>query len=393
MNKKIKILFIHHASSWSGASNSMIKTIIALNKDLYEPTVLLIKDSEVRDKLEENGINYIIAKSNFYKKYYKLFLHWKPYTIPLYNLPKILKHIILWGLSRFIYAKRELESLDFDIYHLNSSQITDWLAPCKKKGKVIMHIREPLTRGLFGLRYLFFKSQMNKYTDKIIAISRDNLIRVGLPEKTEVVYNFSEVNFDSVDIESYKSKKVLYLGGAAKSKGFYTMVDSLKYLDPEIKVYFGGDYNIEEKKTIKLKIKKIIGYGYKNRNFIKKMRSHPSAIEIGMVYNVSKYFNETCCIVSPFAASHFARPVIEAYLHKKPAIGTNVEGMEEIIENNKTGILVQNNDPLALASVINNLTKNPEKLVQMGNYAYQVAIEKFTNKNIIKITNIYDKIL
>jgi glycosyltransferase involved in cell wall biosynthesis len=300
---------------------------------------------------------------------------------------------LCWILSRFIFAKRELKHIDFDIAHLNSSQITDWLAPCKAKGRVVMHIREPISTGTFGIRFAIFRNQMKKYCDKIIAISYDNASRIKIPEKTEVVYNFSEVSDNEIGKESYYSKKVLYLGGTAKYKGFYTMVDALKYLDEDVKVYFCGNYTIDETSSVKSTIKKIFGVGEKMKIKIKKMQLSPNALQIGMVYNVSKYFNETCCLISPFAASHFARPVIEAYLHKKPAIGTNVMGMDEIIENNKTGLIVKNNNPKALADAINTITKKPEWSIEMGEYAYRIAIEKYTNKNVSQIMRIYENLV
>jgi glycosyltransferase involved in cell wall biosynthesis len=296
-------------------------------------------------------------------------------------------------LSRYFFAKRELKNLDFDIVHLNSSQITDWLAPSKAKGKVIMHVRESLSIGTFGIRYSFFKRQMQKYTDKIIAISYDNARRIGLPNKTEVIYNFSDIVNENIDDESYCSNKVLYLGGTQKIKGFYLLVESLDYLASDIKVYFGGEYTGNDNNSFKLKIKKIIGYDRKKRMAINKMRQNPRTIEIGLVYDVTKYFNETCCLVSPYTTSHFARPVIEAYLHKKPAIGTDVDGMNEIIEHNKTGLLVKKNDGKALAEAINYLTKNSIKAKEMGEYAYSIALKKFTNRNIEQIMKIYSELI
>jgi glycosyltransferase involved in cell wall biosynthesis len=371
----------------------MIKMINALDKNKYEATVFLIKDSVVRKKLEENNIPYIIAKSNFYKKYYYFFLHWEPYYVPFYNILKIIKLSVFWLLSRYFFAKKELQNIDFDIAHLNSSQITDWLAPCKKKGKVIMHIREPLTKGNFGIRYAFFKKQMQKYADRIIAISYDNATRVGLPEKTDVVYNFSEIPKFSIDKKSYQSKRVLYLGGAQEIKGFDTLVKALDYLDNDVTIYFAGNYSIDRSKSLKSIIKRIIGYGRKKEKLIEKMKKHPRAIELGMIYNVSDFFNKVCCLVAPFTKSHFARPVIEAYLHKKPAIGTDVEGMDEIIEDNKTGIICEKNNYKALASAINDLVNNPLKVQNKGEYSYSIAVKKFTSDNINKIMTIYNTLL
>ena len=67
-----------------------------------------------------------------------------------------------------------------------------------------------------------FKHQMHKYADKIIAISHDNSSRIGIPEKTEIIYNYAEISKKKQNLASYESKRFLYLGGSLEIKGFYT---------------------------------------------------------------------------------------------------------------------------------------------------------------------------
>ena len=70
-----KILFIHHAEGWGGAPNCMINLIKGLDQAKFSGEVLLLKDSVVAEKLAENGINFRIADSHFYKRFYKFFPH------------------------------------------------------------------------------------------------------------------------------------------------------------------------------------------------------------------------------------------------------------------------------------------------------------------------------
>ncbi len=55
-DKKIKILYIHHSAGWGGAAGCMINLIKSLDFLKYESEVLLLKYSEVADKLAENNI-------------------------------------------------------------------------------------------------------------------------------------------------------------------------------------------------------------------------------------------------------------------------------------------------------------------------------------------------
>ncbi len=389
---KSKILYIHHAAGWGGAPKSMIELIKSLDKNRYHAHVLLLKDSMVSEKLKEEGIEYSIAQSGFYKNHYHYFTHSEAGYIKWYQLYRFIKLSFLWLLSRYYFASKELQDIDYDIAHLNSSVLTDWLAPAKKKGKVIIHIREPFRRGNLDIIAPFFRRQMKKYADVIIAISKDNAKRVGLPEKTKVIYNYADVPDHVPPIESYSSKKILYLGGDAYIKGFYTLVDALDYIDKDIKIYFGGYYADGNSTAVglKKKIKKALGFGKKRMQYLNKMRNHPNAVEIGLVHNVGEYLDEVCALISPFSVSHFARPVIESYLHKKPAIGSNVKGMEEIIKDGETGWIFERNNAKQLGELINRIVREPKQLKGKGEASYTLAINKYTPENVKQFQELYN---
>ncbi|APF20150.1 Glycosyltransferase involved in cell wall bisynthesis [Caldithrix abyssi DSM 13497] len=371
----------------------MIQLINSLDKSKYSCHVLLIKDSIVSDKLKENGISFSVARSKFYKKYYHYFIHSEAGYIKWYQIIRFFRLSILWLLSRYYFAQKELFNHRADIVHLNSLSLTDWLAPSSKVSKVVIHIREPFRQGRLDFIHFYFRHQYKKYADVIIAISKDNAKRIGLPDKTKVIYNFAQVPENSHKEESYYSKSFLYLGGAAKIKGFFTLVKALDYLDKDVKIYFGGDYTISQKKKgLKQIIKRFIGYGKKRQAAIKKMRSHTNAVEIGMTYQVDKYLQEVCCLISPFTVPHFSRPVIEAHLYKKPAIGSNVYGMDEIIQHKINGLLFEKDNAIELAKTINYIANHPNEAKRMGEKGYTVAKEKYSPDNIKIIEKVYDSL-
>jgi len=391
-----KILFIHHAAGWGGAPNCMINLINSLDCTKYTAEVLLLKDSIISKKLEEYNINYKVADSFFYKKYYQFFPHSEAGYIKYYQVYSFLKHSVLWFFSRYIYSNRELAKHDFDIVHLNSSVLTDWLAPAKKRGKVIIHIREPFRKGKLDILHYLFKSEIYKYADKIIAISKDNARRIGNSEKLEVIYDFLEIPKTLPSENSYKSKKVLYLGGSSTSKGFYTLIKALDYLDKEIKVYFAGSYiisNSPKNCNIFQKMKFVLSKAKIRNAAIEKINYHSNAKLVGLTYNVDAYLQEVCCLISPFTVPHFSFPVVEAHLKRKPVIGSDVEGMEEIIDNNINGLLFPKNNPIAFAKAINFLTNNHVLAKQYGEEGYKTALKKFTSKNVLQFERLYDEIM
>lgn len=390
----IKILFIHHAAGWGGAPKCMVNLIKDLDPAKYEVEVLLLKDSVVASKLTEFGIKYSIAESVFYKKYYRFFAHSEAGYVKWYDIFSLVFLGISWILSRYYFADKELVRHRFDIVHLNSSVLTDWLAPAKKRGKVIIHIREPFRKANFDILHHFFKSQIRKYSDRIIAISNDNAKRIAIADKTNVIYDYCEISKGSINVNSYGSKKVLYLGGSSTSKGFYTIVKALDYLDKEVRIYFGGSYNISDKPgSIVGFFKYYLSNARKRNAAIHKIFNHPNAIVIGLIYNVNDYLNEVCCLISPFSVPHFSFPVVETHFQRKPAIVSDVEGMKEIVEDGKTGRIVPVNNPIALAEAINSIVSNTAKSKLMGEEGYRIAMNKFTPQNIEQFERVYNQLI
>ncbi len=389
-----KILFIHHGEGVGGASVSLINTILALDKSKYKVSVLLLKESNVVDLLAEKNINYTIAKNFFYRRFYKYFVHSEVSVIPLYRIDILYRQLFSWVLSKYFFAKIELNNLDFDLVHLNSSALTDWLLPSRRRGKVVIHIREPIAKGILGLRFKLMQREINKYADRVIAISKDNAIRLGLINKTDIIYNF--VNISDINLkEDKQSGKILYLGGDDLIKGYLNVVNTLDHLDPSIKILFCGNYNVissskYSRKSIISTLKSNFPVQKKLRNAQIKMLSHPNAIFIGLVSNISDLMSECEFLISPFDKPHFSRPIFEAFAHRRTVIGTDVQGMEEVIENNFDGVIVRRNDPQELARAIHFLHYNSDMRDVMANRGFLKAKNMFNISNIKKIQDIYD---
>lgn len=396
--KRIKILFIHHATGWGGATINLINIINNLDKNLFDIKVLLIKASVVAEKLKENNISYEIAKSTFYSRYYQYFTHSEAGYIKWYQAFEYLRLSISWLLSRYFFAQRELVKHDYDIAHLNSSVLTDWIAPAKIKGKVIIHIQEPFRKGKFDFLRPVFRSQMRKFADHIIAISEDNAKRINIPEKTSVIYNFIQINSRFTESEiNTNNGKVLYLGGYEIIKGFFTLVDSLDYLNDGVKIIFCGNYQIVSRTNTIQKLfawlKNLLPVHRKIQKSLKIIRNHPKAVFIGQINSSSEMIRKTEFLISPFSYPHFSRPVFEAFANKKCVIGTDVEGMDEIIDHNINGLIIRKNNPKLLAEAINYLHANPQLREQYANNGYTKAVQLFSNDNIAKIESVYAKLI
>jgi glycosyltransferase involved in cell wall biosynthesis len=391
---RIKILFIHHGSGWGGAPISMMNTINKLDKSQFEPHVLLLKDSIVKDRLVENDIAYTVCDSFFYKKWYTYLTHSDAGYTESYKFYKHFKMFSSWFLSKYIFAPRVLKRHVFDIVHLNSSVLSDWVHPANNKGKVIYHIREPLSKGMFGFRYNFIRSEVEKYADKIIAISKDYAERINLPLKTEVVYNFIDIPHEIQ--ETNLAKSILYAGGGAKIKGIEVLIDAIPFINKDIQVNLVGSFPKLKAMGILKKLAYKLRYpsAYKLQSDLIEISKFENVNILGALPTITKILQESTLLISPFTVPHFSRPIIEAFAYGKPVIASDVVGMNEIVDNNINGLITKNGDALALAGAINNLANNPKLIKKMRINGRNKAIELYSpERNVLKIETIYKELI
>jgi 2-deoxystreptamine N-acetyl-D-glucosaminyltransferase/2-deoxystreptamine glucosyltransferase len=87
----------------------------------------------------------------------------------------------------------------------------------------------------------------------------------------------------------------------------------------------------------------------------------------GMIANPREAYEKIDVLVLPSVAEGFGLVLIEAMAAGVPVIGTNVDGIRDVIEHEQTGLLVPPRDPRALAAAITLLREDAalrERLVQ-----------------------------
>jgi glycosyltransferase involved in cell wall biosynthesis len=88
------------------------------------------------------------------------------------------------------------------------------------------------------------------------------------------------------------------------------------------------------------------------------------------------------------------RVVLEGMVFRKPVIATNHGGPVEILEDGKSGFLVEPGNPEALAERISFLLENKEAALRIGEAARQRVAEKFDiGINMKKLEEVYDSLL
>ena len=381
-----KILIIHHAHVVGGALIALLGLIDEL-KEEYEVVVFSIYDGEGIPYLRNTGVEVIIPNAEFYKKRYFLLVHSEAGYFDFINQCVKFKALLSFYLNKYFYAlpalKKNIEGVD--IVYLNSTFIADWAYAAKLlKKKVVIHVREPISRK--GLLYLLIKTNIQKYCDKVIAVSFDNAKRLNLYHMTSIVYDPVVIRNKEVDdkvlIDS-KMKYFVYVGGDARIKGFEQLVNSLEFLNDNIRIFFLGGSTTYSNNIIKKIVRRIINpYAHRHNDLHEKLRNSDKIIYVGLSDQVFTYYKKSSFLIAPFSKPHACLPVLEAFSCSLPVIVSDVEGMDEIVDNTN-GFFFKNNNPKSLAKQINLAAtiKIEEYLLMKENcfYKYQQIRKKQNN--------------
>ena len=96
----------------------------------------------------------------------------------------------------------------------------------------------------------------------------------------------------------------------------------------------------------------------------------------------------------PSRQDSFGIVLLEAWLHGKPVIGARAGGIQEVIEDGQTGLLVPAGDVSALAEAISWLLDHPVEASQIGARGREMMLKRWTwDKVYDRVRGVYDRVL
>lgn len=208
--------------------------------------------------------------------------------------------------------------------------------------------RNPLTRPLVA--YVL------KEADRVIAVSgflRNEALRIGGDEeKTKVIRG--GVSPGKRPRKEVRGKNtVLFIGGLVKQKGADILVKAFK--------------RVMEKHNAELVI---VGDGPERASLERLCRELGVAAEFtGYVEDTRNVLRKSSVLVLPSREEGFGLVLLEAMALGIPVVATRVGGIQEIIADGENGLLVEREDPEALAEAISRVLEDPglrSRLVSKG---------------------------
>lgn len=355
----------------SGAPKSLALLIEKINKEEYDPIVLLIGRGEVSEYYKEKSIDTIISHG----------------IIPFHGSTvsgmtfKLMIRNILGVIPTYIKTKMIINQLKPDLVHLNSTCLFVVAKAIKDYSKdipVTVHVREPILSNFAGKILKYFN---NKYTDGYVSIDEYDLSLMNTKKKSLVVNNFSDLDcemLDSNNMNIYDNKKealrFLYLGRIRPSNGILELVNMINSC-------FKNDHRC---KFI------ICGFSSDKTQYEKKVLDEigdTKNIEVKLfVSDIADIIMNSDIIISPFTEPHFSRAVVEGAVLGKPALITDVGAQNELIQDGITGFKYSVNNNNEFREKVELFLNDRSLVNDMGMKARELSKIKFDSDKNSKLT-------
>lgn len=219
--------------------------------------------------------------------------------------------------------------------------------------------------------FLPFEKRTYRLATKIVCVSqatKDALVEhYGIPEhKLSVVHNAVDTSiFHPLDMPK-NPRTILYVGRIDKRKGIEFLIRSMPLVRgeiPEAQLLVGGKG----------------GYLEKMKSLVSRLGLEQNVTFLGFVPDdqLNALYNLAQCVAVPSIFEGFGITVIEALSAGTRVVGTNVDGIREILQSGEYGRLVPYGDTHALADAIVAELKNPRMAAELRP---EYGVEQFRSR-------------
>lgn len=307
---------------------------------------------------------------------------------------KLGKHLLYSFLLNF-KINGLIKKYNLDIIHLHCGP-GGLLMPKKPMAKFICTVHHTYfqqQKYILSQKWKYFlyilEKKMYKNSDKVVVVSEDTkqvLIKnYGVfPSKIEVIPN-------GVDFKKFKKNKgikkfknsLLFVGRLDKRKGIDFLVKTIPFIKkeiPDIKLFVIGDGKIRKKLE----------------KFVRNNDIESNIKFLGFIPDLylPKWYSICQLTIVPSIFEGFGLTVIESLACGTPVIATNVDGIRDIIKNNKNGILVKYNNKKELTAQVVRLLNNSSLRKEFSIKGLKSIKEKFNwDKIALKTLEIYKNVI
>ncbi len=293
------------------------------------------------------------------------------------------------------FVRKIIAKEKFDIIHIHWPIPMAFVgAPAYGKLPTILHFYTAETSMI--RRYPAIKPFFKKYirdADRVIALTSygaqqaksvyDREIDI-VPYGTKFPESVPEVVFPG----DRTPKRILFVGRLVERKGVRYLIEAmpeiLRKLDAELIIVGGGPLLEELKRTAS-------GAGVADRV---RFTGIVPAEEKERWYSESDLFVLPACFDRHGDTEGQGVVLLEALSHGKPVVASAVGGIVDIVKHEKTGLLVPEKDPHALAEAITRILTDEDLYVRLAREGYDFARKNFSEDAVAdKVVGIYRELM
>jgi len=368
---RYKLLHIIGGGEFGGAEEHVITLLTNIDKNLFDPYLICLCRGPLEEVAKNYGINVVTIDMNS--------------NSPLSVISKI---------RSFIYKN------NIDLVHTHGlrANFLGRIASYISKRKIITTVHSAVKLDYDSKIKAYIALLLNLSTSplatKIIAVSnsiKKDLIDMGINEKKiEVIYNGIDYKKYENPMNKEKFCKIYNLDPN------YPIVSVIARLHP-VK---GHKYFLEAAKKIlntKPKVQfLLVGDGPLRKQLMEytdKLGLKKNVKFIGYYSPVKDVLNAIDILCLPSLMEGMGIVILESFYFSKPVVATSVGGIPEVIEDNKTGLVVSPQNPDEIANKILLLLDNPDLFNIIITNARE-RLKDFSLDNMVKKTeNLYLKLL
>jgi len=235
---------------------------------------------------------------------------------------------------------------------------------------------------LHGIIFHLIEKSAIKKMDRVITVSNKNkkeLQKINDNLKTTIISNGIE---ECLTTNAALPHYFFYIGSLSNRKGIPVLINAVSQavpIYPDIKLIIAGDGQLRsqyEKMTDELKLKK-------NINFV------------GVVNEKEKkeLLSKCIALVNPSLAEGQGIVALEAMSYAKPVIASNIPGLDEVVENNVTGLTFTRGNSRELKEKLLQFINDIELAKKLGGNGFDRVKSDYLWKNLVnKVIDVYESV-
>ncbi|MDU9404611.1 glycosyltransferase family 4 protein [Pseudomonas sp. zfem004] len=375
----MKVLFLHPAGAFGGASKSLIELFTCLRSMGVQGTVLTPGGSAV-PAFSKAGMSVRTVKglSQFDNTRYGHYrrLRWIILLRELLLLPFSL--VAIWRLRR----ER------FDLLHVNEITLLPLALLAKRLLRVpmVVHVRSLQRAPGSDLRTRVINSWLHRFADAVVAIDHTVAATLDPCLPVTVVHNGLGIHgpvAGPVARAAAQPVSVGFLGVLIALKGVYELVEAMRILKQRgvrLQCLIAGE-NARELSGLKAWVLARLGFARDVRADLERLVEQHGLHEhirlLGFVGDVRTLYPQLDILCFPSHLDAAGRPVFEAAFYSIPSVVAVANPVEDAIIHEVTGLAIARPDPELLADALQRLVEDEALRLTLGRQARQWAQDNF----------------